>query len=115
MRTGVILDKYLSMPPEDGFDMWVDLVTGAFTDDFYEKNEDWIHQYGGMCSSWMHKLFVRGKEPYHAARIIERTFATACARPLKVVVGLIASNGLHIGNCFNVANVLLCLVKNYGL
>lgn len=68
------LDKYLSSPPDDGFDGWYDeVVEKHLTDDFFNKYEDFIMESSGQFNKWMNKLFFeKGKSPEEAAKIIER-------------------------------------------
>ena len=67
------LDRYLTTPPDDGFNDWCEDVCGhKITDYFYEKNEPWIEEYGGLCNEWLNKLFNKGKDSTTAAAIIER-------------------------------------------
>lgn len=69
------LDKYLTTPYDDGFDGWCEeIFERQFTDDFYNQNEDWIHEYDGQCNKWLNKLFAKGKTPTEASVIIERAF-----------------------------------------
>lgn len=68
----VSLDKYLTSGPDCNFDNWADLVTESFSDDFFNKNEEWILEYDGVCNDWLNRLYH--KEPTEAAGIIERSF-----------------------------------------
>ena len=68
----ISLDKYLTTPLEDGFDQWCDIVVESFTDDFFEKNKDWVMEQNGQFERWVNKLINR--EPKQAAQIIERAF-----------------------------------------
>lgn len=69
------LDKYLTNPPDDGFDNWCeDIISNQFTDLFYNGNEDWVHKYNGLCDKWLNELFRRGKNTSDSAKIIERAF-----------------------------------------
>lgn len=70
------LDRYLTSPPDDGFDGWAEDVLGnKITEDFYNKNEKWIDEYDGQCNKWLNELFYRrSKSPMEAAQIIERAF-----------------------------------------
>lgn len=38
------LDKYLTNPPDNGFDFWCDKVIDHLSDEFYNLNENWIIQ-----------------------------------------------------------------------
>ena len=67
------LDRYLTEPPHDGFDNWVeDILENQITDDFYAANEDWLYDYHGVFDRWLNLLCNRGKSPNEAAQIIER-------------------------------------------
>jgi len=69
------LDKYLTTPPDDGFDNWCENVVGKeISDSFYSENEDWIEEYNGQCNKWLNDLFNRSKHPTDAAKILERAF-----------------------------------------
>ena len=68
------LDRYLTNPPDDGFDGWASTVIEAFSNEFYESNEDWINETGGLCDKWLNKLFNQGIPPEIAAKVIERTY-----------------------------------------
>jgi len=71
----ISLDKYLTTPPDDGFDCWAEDVLGnQLSDSFYEKNEDWIDEYDGLCNKWLNKLFNKEVPASDAAKIIERAF-----------------------------------------
>lgn len=64
------LDRYLTNPPEDGFDSYCESVIEAVSDEFYERNQDWIVS----DYKWFEKLFHKGIESELAAKIIERAF-----------------------------------------
>lgn len=68
------LDKYLTTPPDNGFDDWVDDIIGnKISDKFYEEAIDcWL--VGKVCNKWLNDLFHKGIEPEVAAKIIERAF-----------------------------------------
>jgi len=68
------LDRYLTTPPDDGFDGWAEDALNSLSNDFYALNEDWIDEYNGQCNRWLNKLFDKGIEPIRAAAIIERAF-----------------------------------------
>ena len=70
----ISLDKYLTAEPDDGFTGWCELVNDSFSDDFYQENEDWIHESSGQCNEWLNRLFNEGKDPLTAAQIIENDF-----------------------------------------
>lgn len=66
------LDRYLTTPPEDGFDNWAEEVINAMPDEFYKSNEEWMNSSGGLCNKWLNKLFDKSTEIEYAARVIER-------------------------------------------
>lgn len=69
------LDKFLTSPPDDGFDGYAEDVVNKFSESFYEQNEDWINNSAGLCTDWMNKLFYKGHSPEISAKIIERAFS----------------------------------------
>ena len=68
------LDKYLTTPPDDGFDNWCEDTCNSITDMFFWENETWINEYSGQCNKWLNELFKRSKSTIEAAQIIERAF-----------------------------------------
>jgi hypothetical protein len=69
------LDRYLTTPPDDGFDAWCDdVVLNKITDTFYNENEYWIYEHNGQYDKWLNELFRRSKDTTEAAKIIERAF-----------------------------------------
>ena len=75
----VSLDRYLTTPPDDGFDGWCEDVLGnKITDTFYNENEKWIDEYNGQCNKWLNDLFRRGKDTTEAAQMVERAFKIYC-------------------------------------
>ncbi len=76
MNWKISLDRYLTTPPDDGFDNWAeDLIGKHMSEEFYNKNEDWIDAYDGQCNKWMQKLFYKkGYDTDVSAVIIERAF-----------------------------------------
>lgn len=81
MKWKTSLDRYLTTPPDDGFDGWCeDVICNFITEDFYAANEDWIDEYDGQCSKWLDELFGRDKSPQQAAMIIERAFKLFCKK-----------------------------------
>lgn len=69
------LDKYLtSEPSDDGFSEWSENVVDNFSDEFFQKNEDWIMN-NEMCNRWMNNLFSNEYEPQEASKILERMFS----------------------------------------
>lgn len=75
MNWKISLDRYLTEPPDDGFDNWVDKLLNHIPDDFYNENEAWFEDYDGQFNKWLNKLFYKkAKSPEQSARIIERAF-----------------------------------------
>jgi len=72
----ISLDKYLTTEPYSDFDNWSEQVIEAFTNNFFDSNEDWIMEYDGLCNKWLIKLI--NKKPKQAAIIIERAFKIFC-------------------------------------
>ncbi len=68
----ISLDKYLTQEPDSSFDMWAEAVDNSYSDEFWEKNKDWIMEYSGLNNEWLNKLYCY--EPKVAAGIIERAF-----------------------------------------
>jgi len=69
------LDKYLTSPPDDGFDGWCDdILEKQISDAFFNKNEKWLLDNNGLCSKWLNVLFNRNKNTDETAKIIERAF-----------------------------------------
>jgi hypothetical protein len=71
----ISLDKYLTASLyEDGFDGFYDLVTERISDEFYDKNEDWVMEWDGTFNKWVNKCFYKKSfDVNKTARIIERT------------------------------------------
>jgi hypothetical protein len=79
MNWKIGLDKYLTSPPDDGFDDWCETVVGhEMTDEFYHENTEWIEEPDKQCNKWLNELFWRDKSPCEAAEIIERAFRIYC-------------------------------------
>jgi len=80
MSWKVSLDRYLTEPPDDGFDNWSEKVINSFSEDFYNKNEDWImdNTNKNQCNIWFNELFRRGIAPQETVLIIERAFKLFC-------------------------------------
>ena len=67
------LDKWLTTPPDDGFDNWAeDVLANKISNEFYKENENWID--GIQCNDWVNKLFERDVDTNKAAKILERAF-----------------------------------------
>lgn len=75
MNWKISLDKYLTTPPDDGFDNWCEDVLGdKISNKFFQENENWILDTDGKCNEWLNKLFNRGVNERWAAQVIERAF-----------------------------------------
>lgn len=74
------LDRYLTTPPDDGFDNWCEDVCDRITNIFYDENEKWINDGSGQCNKWLNELFRRGKDATEAAKMIERAFRFYCRK-----------------------------------
>lgn len=71
------LDKYLTEPPDDGFDNWAEVIVDEFSNSFYDEYYYWINDTSthAQCNEWMNTLFYKkGASPEDAAKIIERAF-----------------------------------------
>ena len=69
------LDRYLSEPPDDGFDGWAESVAEAHSEQFYNDNEKWMDAYDGKYNDWLQELYYnRGASPLQSAEIIERAY-----------------------------------------
>jgi len=86
------LDRYLTTPPDDGYDCWVEAVVESFSDDFYkeayEDRDDW--EGSDTETNWFNKLENNAKyedldengnwamfgthTPESAAKVIERAY-----------------------------------------
>lgn len=76
MNWKIGLDRYLTTPPDDGFDDWCEEGLGkGISEAFYNAHEDWFNESNGQCNKWLNRLFDQGKDPIEAARIIERAFS----------------------------------------
>jgi hypothetical protein len=65
------LDRYLTSNPfDDECVSWCEDVIEAFSDDFYNDNEDWIDDNSGVFNKWLNRLHHHS--PTKTARIIER-------------------------------------------
>ena len=78
------LDRYLTTPPNDGFDNWAEQTIEKMSEDFYETNELWVmdSEQCNKCwimdseqsNKWMSKLYDKGIPPEIASTVIERTY-----------------------------------------
>lgn len=75
MNWKIGLDRYLtSGPSDDGFEDYCEhLLENGFSEQFYKENEAWLFD-STQLDKWSSKLFNKGFEPLHAAKIIERAF-----------------------------------------
>lgn len=69
------LDHYLTTEPDNGFDDWCEAVLELLSDEFFEKNEDWVSNCNSTCNKWLNKIY--DKKGYlsiqESAKLIERT------------------------------------------
>ena len=63
------LDKYLTTPPDDGFDGWAESVINAVSDDVYTENEKWFES--DECDEYLNELFRQDLDVQLAAAEIE--------------------------------------------
>lgn len=76
MKLEQSLDRYLTIPPDDGFDNWADEVLELLSTQFHEENELWIFGNNGQHNEWLQKLYYTKEcSPIIAAKIIERAFS----------------------------------------
>ena len=66
------LDKWLTTPPDEGFDNWADDVIDHFTNEYYEAHEKEIASSSGEMNDLINKYFNEGLSPNEAAEKIER-------------------------------------------
>ncbi len=65
------LDRYLTSPPDNGFDDWAEQVMDSHTDLFYDANSIWL--FGGLYDKWLAKCFDdKNLMPKETAELIER-------------------------------------------
>ena len=65
------LDKYLTTPPDDGFDQWCESTVDAVSDAYYHSHEEWFEH--NESDVLFNELFKQGLSPTEAAVIIEST------------------------------------------
>lgn len=65
------LDRYLTTPPDDGFDGWCEQVVAAVSDTCYEQHEAFFDETGGILDKWLNKLFREDASIDYAANAIE--------------------------------------------
>lgn len=66
------LDRYLTTPPDDGFECWCESVIRAVSPSCYERHQDFFDATDGTLDKWLNKLFDRNHFAKDAAKIIER-------------------------------------------
>jgi hypothetical protein len=81
------LDRFLTTPPDDGYEDWAEeLVGNHISDQFFDNNEWWLKESDGQCKRWMNDLFYKkGKSPKEAALILERAFKIAMCRSIPIL------------------------------
>lgn len=65
------LDRYLTTPPDDGYDNYFERVCESLTDHFWDEQENWVlnsKEFENLTS----RCFNKGKHPKTTAEIIER-------------------------------------------
>ena len=73
MNFSARLDRYLTTPPNDGFDSYFENVTEKLSNDFFEENEEWVME-SLQYENWVEKCLNKGLSPINSAKIIERAF-----------------------------------------
>jgi len=63
------LDRWLTTPPDDGFDGYCESVINALEEQFYEANEDWTQSQ--ECDKLLNQCFADGMSIQSAAMFIE--------------------------------------------
>lgn len=66
------LDKYLTTPPDDGFDNWCEDVMSHIPDHLYYPHEQLLNQSSGVCNKWLNKLFDKEYYSLEASQILMR-------------------------------------------
>lgn len=66
------LDRYLTTPPDDGFDGWCEQVIDAVSAECYEQHEAFFDETGGLLDTWLNKLFRDDVSIEYVATAIER-------------------------------------------
>lgn len=69
----ISLDRWLTTPPDDEFTDYCEYVVDAFSEEFYDKNEDWIID-SEQSDKWLSNLYRKSIDPKEASKIIERAF-----------------------------------------
>lgn len=65
------LDKYLTTPPDDGFDNWVEKTIELLQDDVFNKHEQWIVD-SSECNEYLNDMFNKNWTPYRASQVLTR-------------------------------------------
>lgn len=66
------LDKYLTTPPDDGFDTYFELVYEHYSENFYNNIGDF--EESEQEHKWIEKLYDQDIQPEIASLIIERAY-----------------------------------------
>jgi hypothetical protein len=69
MNFSTELDRFLTMPPEDGFELYVEQVCAKYED---RVTENWWDS--DIEIRWLEKLFAKQYYPEDAAKIISRAY-----------------------------------------
>ena len=65
------LDRYLTFPPDSGFDDWAEAVMELHSDLFFDANIHWLSQ--KQYDKWLNKCFdYKNLDPKETAQLIER-------------------------------------------
>lgn len=77
------LYEYLSsVPPDDGYGEYCEVVLENLSEEFFKKNETWIVDETEQIDKWINKLFNRGIDPIMCGVIIERSFKIYCSNEM---------------------------------
>lgn len=66
------LDRYLTTPPDDGFDGWCEGVINTVSAECYAQHEAFFDETDGLLDKWLNKLFREDVSEEYAANAIER-------------------------------------------
>ena len=73
MNWKISLDRYLTTPPDDGFDGYFDQIVESFTEKFWDEHENWILDSKDF-QTLVENCFNKGRDPKYSSKIIERAF-----------------------------------------
>ena len=69
MEWKLSLDRWLTSPPEEYYDNWVDDTINLIPNTKYQLYESWILDYKNR---WFDRLFTKGLTPKEASKVITR-------------------------------------------